>query len=127
MNKNDFLKNLNTNQQKAVTQTTGPILVIAGAGSGKTRVITTRIMHLIANEKIEPSSILALTFTNKAAYEMRERVEKNVSFDSSLDSDFDKTQVLYPSTHFSTRNLAQSSLRTNGWEPKPTSHFSLYQ
>lgn len=72
---NNFLeKNLNQSQQKAVNHESGAILVIAGAGSGKTRVITTRITHLILNKNIPASSIVALTFTNKAANEMKERI-----------------------------------------------------
>jgi len=69
---NDFFKNsLNTEQQKAVAHETGSVLVVAGAGSGKTRVITARITHLIINKNVSPSSIVALTFTNKAANEMK--------------------------------------------------------
>ncbi len=70
-----FLKTqLNEEQQKAVTQSRGSMLVVAGAGSGKTRVITARIAHLIINEQIDPFSIVAVTFTNKAANEMKKRI-----------------------------------------------------
>jgi len=72
---NNFLaNNLNPAQQKAVLHESGSILVVAGAGSGKTRVITARITHLILNKNIPASAIIALTFTNKAAQEMKERI-----------------------------------------------------
>ena len=73
----EYLDNLNSNQKEAVIHENGPCLVIAGAGSGKTRVLTYRIAHLIKNG-IDPYSILALTFTNKAAKEMKNRIEKIV-------------------------------------------------
>lgn len=82
----DILKDLNEEQKKAVLNTDGPMIILAGAGSGKTRVLTYKVIYLIKEKKINPHNILMVTFTNKAATEMKERIQK-------LSDDTDKPQI----------------------------------
>jgi DNA helicase II / ATP-dependent DNA helicase PcrA len=79
---NDYLDSLNEPQKEGVINTQGPCMIIAGAGSGKTRVLTLRMAHLVQSQGVDPFNIMALTFTNKAAKEMRERIEHVVGSDA---------------------------------------------
>ena len=83
---NDILKDLNEEQKKAVLNTNGPMIILAGAGSGKTRVLTYKVIYLIQEKKVNPQNILMVTFTNKAATEMKERIQK-------LSGDVDKPLI----------------------------------
>ena len=79
----EYLKNLNERQKEAVSFLDGPLLIVAGAGSGKTKVLTSRIAHIINERKAFANQILAVTFTNKAAKEMQTRVQKILNKNSA--------------------------------------------
>lgn len=108
------MNGLNDKQNEACSYTEGPLLILAGAGSGKTRVITHRIAHLIDDCDVNPYNILAITFTNKAANEMRERVDKLVGFGS---------ESIWVSTFHSmcVRILRRFNERLGG-----SNHFTIY-
>ena len=77
-----YLNDLNPSQHEGVINVKGPTMIIAGAGSGKTRVLTTRIAYLIDHFNVDPFNILSLTFTNKASKEMRNRIEKLIGLEA---------------------------------------------
>src|SRR3989338_11513048 len=109
---------LNEKQKEAVETLDGPLLVVAGAGSGKTRVLTYRIANLISHRKIPADEILAVTFTNKAALEMKERVEKILARD--IQSSW---QSLWISTfHSSCVRILRQEIERLGY----TSQFIIY-
>ena len=82
-NINKYFEQLNSEQIEAVEKLSGPLLVLAGAGTGKTRVLTTRLSHILFTKQAVPSQIFAVTFTNKAAQEMKSRVQELLDFDIS--------------------------------------------
>ena len=117
----DFLKGLNPQQREAVACTEGPLLILAGAGSGKTRVITHRIAHIITERHVPPSAILAVTFTNKAAAEMRARVAALLS-----DVELSSTPNLSTFHSFCVRLLRRDGEPLAQIRPGFTRRFSIY-
>ena len=110
----ELLEGLNEPQRAAVVHAGGPLLVVAGAGSGKTRVLTRRIAWLISERKAHPGSILAITFTNKAAAEMKERVEALVG---------KRARIMWVSTfHSACVRILRKEIDKLGFK----SNFSIY-
>lgn len=116
----EYLAGLNENQQKAAIHLNGPLMIVAGAGSGKTKVLTTRIAHLMANG-VDAFNILALTFTNKAAAEMKERVELLLSYQHGVRSN--DTRSLYIGTFHS---VFARVLRADAPRLGYPSNFTIY-
>ncbi len=104
----DFLSQLNPSQRQAVEHFCGPLLVVAGAGSGKTRALTYRVANLIRNHRVDPENILAVTFTNKAAREMKERIEKLFAQQVALEKQHKSFDALAP--------VEQTKLRSRVWK-----------
>lgn len=113
------LTSLNPAQRQAVETTEGPLLVLAGAGSGKTRVLTYRIAHLVADRGVSPSDILAITFTNKAAAEMRERLGRLLG---SIGARWSPRSMWVMTFHA----MCVRMLRLDGEKLGFTSNFSIY-
>ncbi len=121
----EFLKGLNDKQLDAVKMVSGPVLILAGAGSGKTRVLTYKVAYLISQKKVEPESILLVTFTNKAANEMKERMAKllvNTKTDAIASLQHDVAAPLAGTFH----SICVKILRADGKEIGISPHFVIY-
>ncbi len=118
----NYLDDLNEAQRRAVEHTEGPLLVLAGAGAGKTKTISYRILHLI-NKGVAPHQILAVTFTNKAAKEMKERVATLLGSERSLNTPIYNRELPFLATFHS---LGVEIIKQNSSEVGLTKHFSIY-
>ena len=108
------LDSLNSEQKRAVTSTEGPVMILAGAGSGKTKTLVSRVKYLLDEKKVSPFRILALTFSNKAAKEMRERV--------ALDSEYDLGAIQVTTFHA----FCSRVLRTEAQYLGLSRNFTIY-
>ena len=118
----EYLKGLNEQQREAVLHVNGPLMIVAGAGSGKTKVLTTRIAHLMSYHKVDSFNILALTFTNKAAAEMKERVERILN-DPAVNGRGTEARNLYIGTFHS---VFARILRAEAHRLGYPSNFTIY-
>lgn len=116
-----LLNNLNPDQQKAVRQTDGPVLILAGAGSGKTRVLSYRVAYLIQEKHVRAQNILMLTFTNKAASEMKDRIRSLLT--DNRQPATNKTELPYAGTFHS---LCARILRIDGKHIRIPESYSIY-